>query len=153
MVQERTRGMTIVGYLNLAIGALFALIGCLMAFAGSGFMVYSSAKAAGTPGDFIMLIGVATAAINLMLLAAGVGVMKMAQWGRSLSLAYGAMGVVVYSAAIIGAGFDPFFTAALVYCVALISLFFRPAWKSAFEPSLAAGRAEPAAYAHARKAA
>jgi hypothetical protein len=153
MAHERTKGMTIVGYLNMGIGALFALIGSLMAFAGSGFMSYSSAKAAGTPGDFIMLIGVATAAINLMLLAAGLGVMKMALWGRSLSLAYGAMGVVVYSAAIIGAGFDPFFTAALVYCIALVSLFFRPAWKSAFEPSLATGSAGTAALSQAREAA
>jgi hypothetical protein len=139
--------------MNLGIGALFSLIGSLMAFAGGGFMAYSSAKAAGTPGDFIMLIGVATACINVMLMASGLGVIKLAAWGRSLSLAYGAMGVVVYSAAIIGAGFDPFFTAGLVYCAALISLFFRPTWKEAFEPARTAGRSGTASFGHAREAA
>ena len=127
--------MTIVGYLNMGVGALFALIGGLMAFAGGGFMAYSSAKAAGTPGDFIMLIGVATAAVNVLLCAGGFGVMKVAPWGRSLCLAFGAMGVVVYGSALIGAGFDVFFTAALIYSMVIIGLFFRPTWKEAFATS------------------
>ena len=151
MARERTRGMTIVGALNMGIGTLFALVGCLMAF-GGGFMAYGPARAAGTPGDFIILIGVATAVINVMLLAAGIGVMKLAMWGRSLSLAYGGMGVVIYSAAIIGAGFDPLYTAGFVYCLAIMSLFFRPAWKEAFEPATRT-LGGPAAFDHARKAA
>ena len=142
MRHERTRGMTIVGFVNLGVGALFTLIGSLMAFAGGGFMAYSSAKAAGTPGDFIMLIGVATAALNVLLFASGFGVMKVAAWGRSLCMAFGAMGVVIYGAALIGAGFDIFFTAAMVYAFVIIGLFFNPTWKAAFEPSTqAAGHA------------
>jgi hypothetical protein len=149
MEQQRTNGMKIVGYLNIGIGALFTLIGGLMALSGGGFMASSSARAAGTPADFIMLIGVATVAINLMLLVSGFGVLRPAAWGRSLALAYGAMGVVIYASAIIGIRkFDPGFIAAFIYCVVLTSLFFRPTWKAAFEPSHAGQMTGASGYGH-----
>ncbi len=125
---QRTNGMKTIGVINIIVGAMFCLIGLLMAIVGGGFMPVSEANAAGTPGVFVMLIGIATLAINAVLLTGGVGLLRVASWGRTLSLAHAALGVVVYAVWLIGGGFDAFFLAALVYALALIWLFYNTRW-------------------------
>ena len=109
---------------------MFCLIGLLMAIVGGGFMPTSEASAAGTPGVFVMLIGVATLAINVLLLTGGVGLLRMAPWGRTLSLAHAVAGVGIYATWLIGAGFDAFFLAALVYALALVWMFYNTRWQT-----------------------
>ena len=133
MEHLRTGGMTLVGVLNLVLGALFGLIGALMIF-GGGFMPFANGEASGPPGGFIQFVGAGTVGANLLLLISGFGVMKMASWGRTLSIAYASLSVIVYGAALIGAGFDLFFVGALVYSFVLIAMFFTPGWKAAFGP-------------------
>jgi len=57
-----------------------------------------------------------------------IGLLRVASWGRTLSLAHAALGVLVYAAWLIGGGFDAFFLAALVYALALIWLFYNTRW-------------------------
>ncbi len=127
MVGQRTSGVATIGTVNIVFGATSALIGSLMAF-GSNFMP------GGPDGRFLMLAGGGTVGVGLLLLISGVGVRRMASWGRSLSVSHGALGVIVYGAALVGAGFDLFFAAALGYCFLLIGLFSRADWKVAFAP-------------------
>jgi hypothetical protein len=125
---QRTNGMKTIGVINIIVGAMFCLIGLLMAIVGGGFMPTSEASAAGTSGVFVMLIGVATLAINVLLLTGGVGLLRMVPWGRTLSLAHAAAGVGIYATWLIGAGFDAFFLAALLYALALIWMFYNTRW-------------------------
>ena len=132
MHAHRTDGMKVIGVMNVIIGAMSCLIGILMAIVGGGFMPAPDAKAAGIPGDFVMLCGIATAVINVLLLIAGVGVLRVASWGRSLSIAYAALGGIVYSAWLIGGDLDMFFGGALAYAGVLAWLFCRAPWRDAF---------------------
>ena len=122
MGKQRTGGMTTIGILNIIFGALFSLVFLLMIL-GAGFMAAAGSAMGGEEGaavaaggGFLMLIGIAAFAINLMLFISGIGVLKLAPWGRTLSIACGGLGVVVYGASI----------------VILISLFFTPSWKATF---------------------
>ncbi len=134
MTRQRTDGMATIGTVNIIFGATSCLIGALMAF-GSNFMPGSGA-ATGTPdGRFLLLAGLGTVGISFLLLIGGIGVRRVAPWGRSLSVSHGALGVIVYGAALIGAGFDLFFAAALTYSFAIIGLFSRADWKAAFSRS------------------
>ncbi len=133
MYLQRSNGMKTIGVINIIVGAMFCLIGLLMAIVGGGFMPVSDANAAGTPGIFVLLIGIATLAINVLLLTGGIGLLRVASWGRTFSLAHAAPGVLVYAAWMIGGGFDAFFFAALVYAMVLIWLFYNTRWKTGFE--------------------
>jgi hypothetical protein len=130
--------MTTIGILNIIFGALFSLVFLLMIL-GAGFMAAAGTAMGGEEGaavaaggGFLMLIGIAAFAINLMLFISGIGVLKVAPWGRTLSIAYGGLGIVVYGAWLIGGDFSIPMLAALAYCVILIGTFFTPSWKAAF---------------------
>ncbi len=127
---QRTNGLKTIGVINVIVGAMFGLIGLLMAIVGGGFMPVFEASAAGTPGVFVMLIGIATLTINVLLLTGGVGLLRVASWGRTLSLAHAAPAVLVYAAWLIGDGFDAFFLAAMAYALVLIWLFYNTRWKT-----------------------
>jgi hypothetical protein len=138
MGERRTGGMTTIGILNIVFGAMFSLV-FLMMFLGAGFMAAAgnaiggedgAAVAAG--GGFLMLVGIAAFAVNLMLLISGIGVLKVAPWGRTLSVASGGLGIVVYAASLIGNGLPIPFLGMLVYCFVLVGLFFTDNWKNAF---------------------
>ena len=134
MTRQLTDGMATIGTVNIIFGATSCLIGALMAF-GSHFMPGSGAATGSPDGRFLMLAGLGTVGISFLLLIGGFGVRRVAPWGRSLSMSYGALGVIVYGAALIGAGFDLFFAVALAYSFALIGLFSRADWKAAFSKS------------------
>jgi hypothetical protein len=130
--------MTMIGILNIAFGTLFSLVFLLMAL-GAGFMAAAgnaiggedgAAVAAG--GGFLMFVGIAAFAINLMLFMAGIGVLQVAPWGRTLSLACGALGVVVYVALIIGNSVSIPYLGMLAYSFVLVGLFFTESWKKTF---------------------
>jgi hypothetical protein len=59
-------------------------------------------------------------------------VLKVAPWGRTLSIASGSLGIVAYVAWILGAEFQIPVLGILAYSVVLIVLFFTPNWKATF---------------------
>ena len=137
--------MTTIGVLNIIFGAMMSLVFLLMVV-GAGFMTTAGASMGGeegaafaTGGGILLLIGLAALAINLMLFISGIGVLKVAPWGRTLCIGYGGLGVLVYGVTLVTGGFSVFNLAALVYSCLLIGLFFKPTWKAAFssagEPS------------------
>ncbi|MHC4965945.1 MAG: hypothetical protein ACYTGE_13635, partial [Planctomycetota bacterium] len=126
MGKQRTGGMTTIGILNIVFGALFSLVFLLMIL-GAGFMAAAGSAMGGEEGaavaaggGFLMLIGIAAFAINLMLFISGIGVLKLAPWGRTLSIACGGLGVVVYGVSIVGGDFSIPMLASLAYCVILV---------------------------------
>ncbi len=136
--------MTAIGVLNIIFGALYGLVGLLMVLgggfmAGGGAMMSTEGSAeAGAMGGgmaalggFVMLIGIGALAINLLLLIGGIGVLKVAPWGRTLSIAYGVLGLLIYGALMTG-GVHAFNLIAMGYCLVLLLLFFKPTWKAAF---------------------
>jgi len=137
MIEHRTGGMTAVAVLNMVCGALFTLVGALMFFGGR-FIPF--ANKGGPAGGFVQFVGLGTAVASLLLLASGLGVMRLAPWGRSTSIAAGSIGVIVYGAAVIGLGPQAFFVMLLGYSFALIFLFMSPMWKVAFSGGSAAPR-------------
>lgn len=140
-MRNRTGSMTAMGILNIVFGALGTLVFSLMML-GAGILT-----AAGTSstteeggmlamgGGILMLIGVVGLAINVMLLASGIGVLKVAPWGRKLSIIYGGLGLVVYGGSLATAEFSITTVVALGYCVLLLALCFTPGWRAAFSGS------------------
>ncbi len=137
MGKQRTGGMTTIGVLNIIFGTLGCLVFLLMIL-GAGFMTAAGAAAGGEEGSFIavtggifMLLAIAGFAGNLMLFISGIGILKMASWGRTLGLASGTLGVLVYGGILFG-GFSIPMAVSLVYCGVLAGLCFSSGWKSAF---------------------
>jgi hypothetical protein len=138
MGKQRTGGMTTVGILNIIFGALFSLVFLLMIL-GAGFMAAAGTAMGGEDGaavaaggGFLMILGIAAFAINLMLFISGIGVLKVAPWGRSLSIASAGLGVVVYGTMLVAVDFSIPMFAALAYGVTLIGLCFTSSWKETF---------------------
>lgn len=144
MGKHRTGGMTTIGVLNIIFGALGGLVGLLVVLgggfmAGGGATMMSDGTAEGdmmtgglaAMGGFVMLLGLGMLTINLLLLISGIGVLKVAPWGRTLSIAYGVLGVLIYGASLTG-GISAPTIIALGYCLILLMLFFKPTWKAAF---------------------
>ena len=130
--------MTTIGVLNVVFGGLGSLIFLLMIL-GAGFIAAAGTSMGGeegaavmTGGGLLMLIGIAAFAINMMLLISGIGVLKLAPWGRSLSMAYGGLGVLIYGATLVFGDFSVTTLGALAYCALLIWLFCKSDWKAAF---------------------
>ena len=138
MGKHRTSGMTTIGILNIAFGALFCLVFVFMILS-AGFIAAAGTAIGGEDGaavaargGFQMFVGIAAFAVNLMLFISGVGVLKVAPWGRTLSVACGGLGVVVYTALLIGNSLWSPYPGMLAYSVVLIGLCFTPAWKATF---------------------
>lgn len=130
--------MTAIGVLNIIFGALGTLV-CTLMVLGAGLLAAGGASmggnegtAAATAGGLMLLIGIGALACNLLLFISGIGVLKLAPWGRSLGIAYGILGIVIYGATLATGGLSLFNVAFLGYSVLLLALFFRPAWKAAF---------------------
>jgi hypothetical protein len=130
--------MTTVGVLNIIFGALGSLVFLLMILAagfltgGGGVIGGEEGAAMMAGGGILMLIGIAAFAINMMLFISGIGVLKVAPWGRNLCIAYGGLGVLIYGASLVSGDFSVPTVGALAYCVLLIGLFFKSDWKAAF---------------------
>ncbi len=126
---RRTNGMKAVGVANIIIGAMFGLIGLLMAIVGGGFMPFSGTDAVGLAGEFVLSCGVGIMLANAMLIVGGMGLLRATAWARSLCIAHAATAGVVYGTWLIGGELDMFFVAALVYAGVLVRLFYGTSWK------------------------
>lgn len=122
--------MTAIGYASVLVGSLTGLVGAMMAIGGS-FMPADGAAAGGPGGRFLMFAGLGIAAVSVLLVTSGVGILRMAPWGRSLGVAQAALGVLVYGAAVLGDGLDPLYLAALAWSLFLLALLSSPGWKAA----------------------
>ncbi len=148
MANQRTGGMTAVGILNLILGALGTLIALMVVVVGGLFAAGGAALGSETAGaeaaaemafaggGFLMLIGIAILAVNLMLLISGIGILKVASWGRTLSVSSAALGIICYGADLFLSG-PGLFTAFLIYCVVLMVMFVTPGWRAAFSSEAA----------------
>ncbi len=121
--------MKAVGVANIIIGAMFGLIGLLMAIVGGGFMPFSSANAVGLAGEFVLICGVGIMLANVMLIVGGMGLLRVTAWARNLCIAHAATAVVAYGTWLIGGELDMFFVAALLYAGVLTWLFYGTSWK------------------------
>jgi hypothetical protein len=121
--------MKAVGVANIIIGAMFGLIGLLMAIVGGGFMPFSGTDAVGLAGEFVLSCGVGIMLANAMLIVGGIGLLRATAWARSLCIAHAATAGVAYGTWLIGGELDMFFVAALVYAGALVWLFYGSSWK------------------------
>ncbi len=126
---QRTNGMKAVGVANIVIGAMFGLIGLLMAIVGGGFMPFAAADAVGLAGEFVLICGLGTMLANAMLIAGGMGLLRVTVWARKLCIAHAATAGVVYGTWLIGGDLDMFFVAALLYAGVLTWLFYATPWK------------------------
>lgn len=131
--------MTVVGVLNIVLGSL-ACVGALVTMLGGGFVAALGSAAehdmngatgqAAMVGGALIMFGVLFGA---GLLSAGVGVLKMRPWGRSLSLAAATLGIVyTFGQAVLLGMFGISAIVGLVYPVILVFAFMSPAWKRAF---------------------
>ncbi len=153
MATQRTGGMTAIGILNFVFGGLGCVFSLLMVLGGGAFAFLGSAmeeaaaaegmstegfgEAAATGGAMFMLLGLVGLVLSVLLIIAGVGVMKVRPWGRTCSLAYAGSKIILgIGAAIIG-GFGFVTIMGFVYPVVLGVLFTRPAWKAAFSAGTA----------------
>ena len=71
-----------------------------------------------------------------LLLISGIGILKVASWGRTLSVSSAALGIICYGADLFLSG-PGLFTAFLIYCVVLMVMFFTPGWRAAFSSEAA----------------
>ena len=129
MHAQRTNGMKTIGVANVIVGAMFGLIGLLMAIVGGGFMPFAAANAVGLAGEFVLICGVGTMLANVMLIVGGIGLLRVTAWARTLCIAHAATAGVVYGTWLIGGEFDMFFVAALGYAALLTWLFYGTSWK------------------------
>jgi len=147
MNTQRTGGMLTIGILNIVFGAMGAIIcglvflaGGVVAAGGAGLEGELGAEAEGAGamvaagGGIIMLIGLVGLVCWTLLFASGIGVIKLAPWGRKLSIICGVVGVLLNGSSLVMSGFQLNFLtlASLVYCGLLVGLFMKPDWKAAF---------------------
>jgi hypothetical protein len=139
--------MLTIGILNIVFGALGAIIcglvvlaGGVVAAGGAGLESELGAEADGAGamvaagGGIIMVIGLVGLACWTLLFASGIGVLKLAPWGRTLSIICGVAGVLLNGSSLVMNGFQLNLVtlASLVYCGLLVGLFMKPDWKAAF---------------------
>ena len=142
--------MTTVGILNIVFGGFGALMGLLAILGGgilaaaggsissqSGADAQQAGTAAAAGGGMLMLIGFVIMVCWAMLMVSGIGVLKMAPWGRTLSLACGGMGLALQLISIATGGFhfNIMSLVTIAYCGALVYLCMTPPWKAAFSKS------------------
>jgi hypothetical protein len=150
MSMQRTGGMTTIGNQNIVFGAIGALLS-LLAVLGGGFLAamgtaaessgdaegMGTAVAAG--GGLIMIIGVVALACWAMMMFAGIGVLKMAPWGRTLSMVCGGALVLLNLYSLVSSGFGIMSVMFLLYGGMLVGMFCQPEWKNAFSGQPSSG--------------
>ncbi len=140
--------MTVIGILNFVFGGLGCVFSLLMVLGGGAFALFGSAledaaaaegmsteglaEAAGTGGGRFVLLGLVGMVLGVLLIIAGVGVMKVRPWGRTCSLAYAGSKIIMGAGAGFIAGFGFATIMGFVYPVVLGVLFMTPRWKAAF---------------------
>ena len=135
MAEQRTPAMTTFGFLSIGFGAFFTVMGLRMIYGGPGHG--AAAEAVGAGGGFAAFVWVATVAINLQLIASGIGLFRMATWGRTLGIAYGGLSVIIYGSWLLTSGFGVLPSMALVYAILVSAMWLSPEWRAAFGSSQA----------------
>jgi hypothetical protein len=145
MNTQRTGGMLTFGILNIVFGSL-GLLGSLLMILGGGLLAAGGAAMeaemageaegmgamAAAGGGIFAIIGLVMAVCCALGIASGVGLIKVAPWGRTLT--------IVVSVGIIGLNLLGLFTAGLdlggilsiAYATTLLVLCFSSTWKNIF---------------------
>jgi len=138
MSNQRTGGMTAIGILNIVFGSVRGLL-ALFTILGGGLVAALGSAAgeeAGTSvaaqGGAIAVIGLVALVCSIMLLIAGIGVLKMKPWGRSLSLAAAALWLITSIGQVFMLEFSVTAVLGMVYPAIVVGLFMTPAWRHAF---------------------
>jgi hypothetical protein len=133
--------MTTIGVLNLVFGGLRTFGALLTILAGGGMAVLGTAASqnggdgaeVAAAGGAIIGFGFFSLIIGITLFIAGLGVLKVAPWGRTLSLAAASLAVVsTLGQAVFLEAFGIGTFLGLIYPGVLFFLFFQPDWKVAF---------------------
>lgn len=147
MPTPRTTGMTVIGILNIVFGSLgslmmvfVVLLGGLFAAGGAQLAGDGTAEGQGVGamaaagGGLVMLIGLIGLACWMLLLVSGIGILKVAPWGRKLAIVCGVGGIALQALSLVTGGFDlNLMTIATVgYCGMLLYFCMTPPWKAAF---------------------
>ena len=141
MNKTRTGGMIAIGVLNLIFGAFACIAAALMVLVGGGLAALGAAASenvaegqqVASAGGAVALLGLFSFTIGAMLFIGGIGVFKVAPWGRGFSLAAAALAIVNnLGQAVILSAFGVGTFLGLIYPIVLIICFMRADWKAAF---------------------
>ena len=85
-------------------------------------------------GIILAILSLAGMATSILLIAGGVGILKMAPWGRTLSLLFAWITIALNVVQLLVSGFSTVLCNLLgvVYPIVLLVLLNQPDWKSAF---------------------
>ncbi|MCI0363277.1 MAG: hypothetical protein L0Y44_05075 [Phycisphaerales bacterium] len=148
MNNQRNGGMTAIGILNIVFGGIGTLLsllavlgGGLLAAFGTAAQSQGATNAAGATatGGLVMVVGFVLLLCWLGLMVGGIGVMKLAPWGRTFSMWCGLVIALLNVYALVTGGFNPFTAVCLLYGGIVFAMFNTPAWKAAFSGQPAHG--------------
>lgn len=143
MTTQRTGGMTAIGILNIVFGSFGCLFG-LLALLGTGLLTAFGAAASGTEpgagaavatvGAIGMLVSLGLLGASACLLFGGVGVLKVAPFGRKYTLigAGACLGLTALNVFMSGFSIDFMSVIMLGYCGFVMYMCMTPQWKQAF---------------------
>jgi hypothetical protein len=146
MQTQRTGGMTAIGILNIIFGSLGSIMSLLVIVGGGIFAALggagmaadnqgggdSGAGAVAAVGAIVLVIGVLMLLCNVLLMVAGIGVLKLAPWGRILSMVGGGAMALLGVLSMIGGDFGLMTIFMVGYGGMLVGLFCKTEWKAAF---------------------
>ena len=124
---QRTPAMTTFGVLSVALGVFYAVMSVIMFLGGPADG--AAVEAAGTSGGMATMIWAGGFLASLMLIGSGVGTLKMAPWSHKLTMAFCALGLVVFGSWTITTSFGVLPAIAVAYTVMLGAMCFSPGWK------------------------
>ena len=151
MNMQRTGGMTAIGILNIVLGAIGSLLSLLVVLGGGllaagGAAASSSGDTSGAGGamaaggGLIAIMGLVGLACWGMMCFSGIGVLKLAPWGRTLSMVCGGFIAALMVLSMVTSGtFSIMNTLFMCYGAMLVYMCMRPEWKQAFSGQSSSG--------------
>lgn len=150
MAKPRTDGQTVIGVINVVLGGMGVATLLLLTLLVSTLLAVMALKPVAVHLDrdsfdasaiVSLLAAPASGALDILLLVAGIQVLRMAPSGRTLSLLYAWLVLPLCAMDFwIFCGRGEFFLLRLglcmaspLYAVLLIVLFLRPSWRKAFQ--------------------
>jgi len=144
MGKQRTGGMTAIGIMNIVFGSIGTLL-CLLVAVGGGVIAAASGtmeaelgpesagagEMAATGGAIIAAIGILGALSWALLFVGGIGILKLASWGRKVCIVAGALLTVLSVVNFTQGGVGVMGLAMLGYCITVVALCCTPTWKTA----------------------
>jgi len=142
-MDARTGGQTAIGMLNIAFGLMGVVMSLLLFAFGAQLQAdLASSAVNNAPGLFITRMPTAsstTAALELILVVvwivlavSGIGVLRLAPWGRQVSLIAGVALFMISGAKIIDSGLSFIAVGFVGYAITLLAVFTRTDWGVAF---------------------